>query len=169
MKIPHTFLETQTLCFNSYKNWKLKLRWVGTQESKKRAFFVQFILSKGIFFNICFISMYSVLNTISQYTYFYISKNKTSYTFLLAFKIVESLQFIVKLHTIIDCWQNFIYLKKELGKYRVRKQKSKYKKKKNNLLISGFILQKQSKQQIDFAPESIRNCIYFKQAGFSQR
>ena len=36
--------------------------------------------------------MYSVLNTLSEYTYFYILKNITSYTFLLAFKIVESLQ-----------------------------------------------------------------------------
>ena len=39
----------------------------------------------------CFISMYSVLNTLLQYTYFYISKNITSYTFLLVFKIVVSL------------------------------------------------------------------------------
>ena len=39
----------------------------------------------------CFISMYSVLNTLLQYTYFYISKSITSYTFLLAFKIVVSL------------------------------------------------------------------------------
>ena len=39
----------------------------------------------------CFISMYSVLNTLLQYTYFYISKSITSYTFLLVFKIVVSL------------------------------------------------------------------------------
>ena len=36
--------------------------------------------------------MYSVLNTISEYTYFYISKNIASYPFLLAFKIDDSLQ-----------------------------------------------------------------------------
>ena len=36
--------------------------------------------------------MFSVLNTHSQYTFFYISKIITSYTFLLVFKIVESLQ-----------------------------------------------------------------------------
>ena len=40
--------------------------------------------------------MYSVLNTLSEYTYFYISKNITSYTFVLVFKIVESLQCILK-------------------------------------------------------------------------
>ena len=39
--------------------------------------------------------MYSVWNTLSEYTYFYISKNITSYTFLLVFKIVESLQCIL--------------------------------------------------------------------------
>ena len=40
----------------------------------------------------CFISMYSVLNTLSEWTNFYISKNITSYTFLLVFKIVKSFQ-----------------------------------------------------------------------------
>ena len=39
--------------------------------------------------------MYSVLNTLSEYTYFYKSKNVTSYTFLLVFKIVESLRCIL--------------------------------------------------------------------------
>ena len=43
----------------------------------------------------CFILMYSVLNILSQYTYFYISKNITSYTFLLVSNIVESLQWIL--------------------------------------------------------------------------
>ena len=49
--------------------------------------------------------MYNVLNTLSEYTYFYISKNITSYTFLLVFKIVESLQCILNLsseHVIPD-------------------------------------------------------------------
>ena len=39
--------------------------------------------------------MYSVLNTFSEYRYFYMSKNITSYTFLLVFKIFESLQYIL--------------------------------------------------------------------------
>ena len=43
--------------------------------------------------------MYNVLNTLSEYIYFYISKNITSYTFLLVFKIVESLQCIVKVNS----------------------------------------------------------------------
>ena len=40
--------------------------------------------------------MYSVLSTLSEYTYFYISKNITSYTFLLVLKIDESLHCILK-------------------------------------------------------------------------
>ena len=43
----------------------------------------------------CFILMYSVLNTISEYTYFNISKNITSQTFLLDFKIVKNHQCIL--------------------------------------------------------------------------
>ena len=40
--------------------------------------------------------MYSVLSTLSEYTYFYLSKTITSYTFLLLFKIVKRLQCILK-------------------------------------------------------------------------
>ena len=95
----HTqFLERQALCLSSYKNHKskVKLWWAGACKRKKRAFFVSFMLSEGIFLSyLCFISMYSVLNTLSEYAYFYISKN-ISYNFLLVFKIVESLQCILK-------------------------------------------------------------------------
>ena len=41
--------------------------------------------------------MFSALNTLSEYVYFYISKNIISYIFYIAFKIVESLQCILKL------------------------------------------------------------------------
>ena len=37
-----------------------------------------------------------IINTLSEYTYFYISKNITSYTFLLVLKIDESLHCILK-------------------------------------------------------------------------
>ena len=43
--------------------------------------------------------MHSVLNTFSEYTYFNISKNITSYTFLHVFKIVENLQCILNIET----------------------------------------------------------------------
>ena len=57
-KIPYTVSERRTLCFSSCKNQKLKVKlwWVGARERKKRAFFVPFILSEGIFFNICVLS-----------------------------------------------------------------------------------------------------------------
>ena len=42
-------------------------------------------------------SMHVVLNTLSEYTYFCISKKLTSYTFLFVFKIVKSFQCILKL------------------------------------------------------------------------
>ena len=43
-----------------------------------------------MFFNICFISVYSVLNTLSEYTYFHISKTLLHKFFLLVFKILEN-------------------------------------------------------------------------------
>ena len=46
--------------------------------------------------------MFSVLNTLLEYAYFCISKNITSYTFLLIFKIAESLQCILKLYSFKD-------------------------------------------------------------------
>ena len=45
---------------------------------------------------LCFISMHSVLNLLSEYTYYYISKNITSYTFLIVLKVAESSQWILK-------------------------------------------------------------------------
>ena len=49
---------------------------------------------KSVFYHLCFISMYSVLNTLSEYTYFYISKAITSYTLFTCFKTVENVQCI---------------------------------------------------------------------------
>ena len=37
-----------------------------------------------------------MFNTLSEYTYFYISKNITSYTYLLVFKIAESLPLFMR-------------------------------------------------------------------------
>ena len=43
-----------------------------------------------------YLNVYSVLNALSEYTYFYISKNIASYTFLLVLKIDESLHCILR-------------------------------------------------------------------------
>ena len=56
-----------------------------------RLFFLLFIYCL-----LCFVSMYSVLNKFSEYIYLYISKNITSYTYLIVLKIVESSQCILK-------------------------------------------------------------------------
>ena len=85
-KIPHTVLERRALCFNPCKNRKLivKLWWVRARKRKKRAF------------------LYRLFWILSEYTYFYISKNITSYTFLLVFKSVKSLQCILNEYLLRD-------------------------------------------------------------------
>ena len=97
-KIRQAFLERQTLCFSSCKNrnLKMKLWWFRAHERKKRLFFVPFILSERNFLRFCFNKLYSVLNTLSEYTYFYISKILLHTLLLLVSKIVESLQCILK-------------------------------------------------------------------------
>ena len=59
-------------------------------ERKKGTFFVTFILTERNFFKHLFlISMYSILNELSEYMYLYISKN-ISYTFSLLFKFSKA-------------------------------------------------------------------------------
>ena len=64
---------------------KTAMSW--SSRKKKRAFFVPFVLSEGNIFKICVLYQYihSVLNTLSEYRYFYISKNITFYTFVACF------------------------------------------------------------------------------------
>ena len=63
------FLERWKLCFSSYRICELKVKlWsVGACERKKMAFFVTFILFEGYFFwHLRFISMWNVLNKLSE-------------------------------------------------------------------------------------------------------
>ena len=74
-KIPHTVLERRTLFFSSSKNRKLnaKLWWVGARE---RRIFLHRLFVQKEFFNVCFISMYSVLNKLSKiYILFHFKKH----------------------------------------------------------------------------------------------
>ena len=84
---------SRTLCFGSHKKCKLKVKlwWAGTCKKKKRTFFVPFVCPKKFFEHFSFILMYNVLNTLSEYTYFYTTKNINSDTFFLVFKVVESI------------------------------------------------------------------------------
>ena len=85
-KIPHSFRERNlVLC-----------RW-SSRKKKRGHFCTVYFVRKNFFKHLCFISIYSVLNTLSKYTYFYISENNTSYTSLLVFKIIESLQCILSI------------------------------------------------------------------------
>ena len=87
----------------------------------------------------CFISMYSVLNVLSEYTYFYISKSITPYTFLLVFKIVERLQCILKLKGFFlseDIWISVLTILVMFENDLIRKQR----------LISIFMTSKTGKQ-----------------------
>ena len=65
MKISDTFLERRT----KNKELKVKLWWTKARNKKKKkeCIIVTFILSDGNFFNICFISMHSVLNKHLEY------------------------------------------------------------------------------------------------------
>ena len=87
----HKRLQRLTLYFSSFKNCvlKVKLWWVGAWKEKE-CIFCNIYFARRKFFNICFISMYSVLNTFSQYICFYISKNITSLYLLLVLKTFES-------------------------------------------------------------------------------
>ena len=87
------------MCFNSYKNHKLKVKlgWVGARERKKRTFFVPFILSEGNFLKICISSQWIVYWMQFQNIHtFTIQKTLLHTLLLLVFKIVESLQCTLK-------------------------------------------------------------------------
>ena len=64
-------------------------------KEKKGIFCTLYLVRRELFY-VWFISMYSVLKTLSEYTFFCISKNITPYTLLLVFKIIESPQCILK-------------------------------------------------------------------------
>ena len=91
----HSFSKTNCvlqLILESQIKSKTVMSWSLRKKRKKRDFFVLFILSEG---NICFIPMYSVLNKLSEYIYFYIWRNITSF-FFVACLIVKNLHCILK-------------------------------------------------------------------------
>ena len=87
-----------SLSFSSYKNRKLivKLWWVGAHKRKKSIFCTVYFVRRKFFYHLCFISMYNVLNTLSEYLYFTYQKILVHTLSLLVFKIVESLLCILK-------------------------------------------------------------------------
>ena len=101
-KIPHALLERLNLCFDSYKNRKLKVKlwWVGARE-KKRAFFVYFVW-REFFFNICDLSHCTVywIHFQNIYTFTY-KKTLLHALLLLVFKIFQSLHCILKQESVM--------------------------------------------------------------------
>ena len=92
MKNPIHCFERRGLYFSSYKNCKLKVKlwWVGVCKRKKRAFFVPFILSEGIFFNICVLSYFVVYWIQFQNTHTF-----PHFLHFLSINIIENLQCIL--------------------------------------------------------------------------
>ena len=87
LKIPQTVLERRAMCLSQYMNRKLKVTlWLVRARKKKEGIFCTvYYVQRGFFKDLCLISMYIVLNTLSEYTYFYISKNITLFTFVALF------------------------------------------------------------------------------------
>ena len=50
---------------------------------------------------LCFISVHSVLNTLSKYTYFYISENITSYLFYLFWKLLKAFSVSIRTNILL--------------------------------------------------------------------
>ena len=94
--LTHSFRKTNLvlqLISESLIKSKTVMSWVA---KGKRGQFLYRLFCPKEFFCICFILMYKVLNTLSEYTYFYISKNITLYNFIASNFTVESLQCIHK-------------------------------------------------------------------------
>ena len=98
--MPHMLLERQTFYFSFNKNRELKIKLgrVETCEREKSAFFLTFIFPQGNFCSVCISFYFISLNKLSEFMYIYVllhTKNITLSAFLLAFKIIKSLQCIL--------------------------------------------------------------------------
>ena len=87
-KPTHVFRET------NFKKQRIKsktvMSWISWKKKECILWEVYFVW-KTFLQHLCFISMHTVLDKLSEYTYFYIPKNITLYTFLLVFKILWGL------------------------------------------------------------------------------
>ena len=98
MEILHTLFKKWIFCFSSYHNRELKakLSW-SLQKKWEYNFCTIYFVQRKFFWHTSFISMYSVLNELSDYIYFYIPKSMLLHTILLfVFKIVKSRKCILK-------------------------------------------------------------------------
>ena len=86
------------MCFSSYKNCKLKVKlwWVGAREIKRGYFCTVYFLSGKPFFNVFNLNMSSSQCFIWHCHHHHTIEDQITYTFLLVFKIVECLQYVLK-------------------------------------------------------------------------
>ena len=86
------------MCFSSYKNCKLKVKlwWVGAREIKRGYFCTVYFLSGKPFFNVFHLNMPSSQCFIWHCHHHHTIEDQITYTFLLVFKIVECLQYVLK-------------------------------------------------------------------------
>ena len=80
---------------------KTVMSW-SSQKKKETIFCTVYFVRREFIYDLCFISVYNVLNTLSEYTYFNISKNIHT-LLLLVSKIMKSLQCIPKVYEVINC------------------------------------------------------------------
>ena len=102
-----TFREVMNLVLHLIEELQTKIKTVmsvGACKRKKSVFFVTFILSEGIFFIICFFSIYSMLNKL----YDLLHHCSHSTTWHQEYDIVPSLSWLEK-HTVFDnrCFKSF--------------------------------------------------------------
>ena len=137
-KNPYIALERRTLCFSSYKNYKLKVKlwWVGASKRKKRVFFVWFILSEGIFFNICVLSQCIVywirFQNIHTFTYQKILLHTLFCLFLKSSKafslsLILGRNYYLELLTVFKAVRRFDWLGEESEEIAKKKKKEQLK------------------------------------------
>ena len=104
----HSFIEL---------NLVIQLKTVMSWSSQKK--------KEGIFCTVYFVRRNFFNTSVSEYTYFYKSKNITSYTFLFVFKMVKRLQCILKGSGLVlvsplikNCKENFANASNRLLEYR---------------------------------------------------
>ena len=94
----HSFRETNLalqLIWDSRIENKALMSW-SSRKKKEGIFCTAYFIQKKFFSHLCFTSVYSVLNKLSEYTYFYISKNIALCTFYLFLKPSKAFSVIFK-------------------------------------------------------------------------
>ena len=109
-KISRTLLDRQTLCFNWYENRELKIRlwWAWARERKKTAFFNVYSYIRKIQQRLYFISVYRILNKLSEHLCFFKKISMWAYK-LMVNNIVRSKYIFVENNKIEKLFSKYIF------------------------------------------------------------